>query len=155
MERLKEVGVKGAAVSRPARVLVVDDSDDDILLFHEAFERIDPSIECEVARDGREAIELLAELKRRQSLPQLVFMDLNMPILDGCAAVRKLRQELGLADLAVVVFTSSDLPEDSKIVYEAGANSCIRKPDNYWRWVDVIRSVLAFFIDKDSNDLST
>ncbi len=140
-------GCKGEMdVSARTPVLIVDDSDDDLLLFREAFDTIDPHVECDVARDGREAIKRLTALKEQQRLPRLVLMDMNMPILDGCSAVRTLREELGLKELAIVVFTSSDLPEDSRIAYESGANACVRKPDTYAAWVGVLRSLVSFFI---------
>lgn len=126
--------------------MVVDDSDDDILLFHEAFEAIELERGCTVARDGREAIDRIAKMKQEGTLPQLVIMDINMPILDGCSALRILREELGLKDLLVVVFTSSELLEDFQVAYDSGANACVRKPDTYANWVEVIRALIAFFL---------
>lgn len=126
-------------------ILIVDDSDDDIMLFHEAFERIDPLIQCAVASDGREALEKLEEMEKAGKLPKLILMDLNMPIMDGCTAVRKIRKRLSLLELTVVIFTSSELLEDAQNAYAAGANACVRKPDTYADWVNALRSLVAFF----------
>lgn len=126
-------------------ILMVDDSDDDVFLFHEAFEMIDSSFERLVARNGLEAIELLARLHDANRLPHLVLMDLNMPIMDGCLALRKIRTEMGMSELNVVIFTSSELVEDSQTAYDSGANACVRKPDSYLDWVEVLRSLTTFF----------
>lgn len=127
-------------------IFIADDSEDDVVLFHEAFETIDSRIQCVVARNGREAVHRLSGLKSQERLPQLVLMDMNMPILDGCSAVRMVREELQLAEMLIVVFTSSDLLEDFQIAYDSGANACVRKPDTYSEWVKALASMYRFFV---------
>ncbi|MBD5780834.1 response regulator [Pelagicoccus sp. NFK12] len=136
----------GSLAPEGFHVFLADDSDDDIVLFREAFGAIDSRIRCAVARNGKEAVETLTALKREGRLPDLVLMDVNMPVLDGCSAVRILREDIPLDELAIVVFSSSDLLEDAEVVYRAGANACVRKPDTYDKWVEAIRAVVSFYL---------
>lgn len=102
------------------RVLLADDHD----LFAEALtvtleldERLDV---VGRARDGREAVELVAALH-----PDIVLMDLNMPVLDGVEATREVTRLS--PETHIVVVTSSSSGEDERRARQAGANAYVRK----------------------------
>jgi DNA-binding NarL/FixJ family response regulator len=101
-------------------VLLADDND----LFVEALTvtlELDGRVEVVGrARDGREAITLAASLH-----PDVVLMDVNMPVLDGVEATREVRQVT--PETRVVVVTSSTSAEDERRAREAGARAYVRK----------------------------
>lgn len=113
----------------PFIVLVEDDqSDVDVAL--RAFRRAGLDVPVTVVRDGQEALDLLCpELGAADGvpLPQVVFLDLKMPRVDGWEVLRRLREADDTAELPVVVISSSSREEDIRRCYELGANSFVVK----------------------------
>ena len=77
------------------------------------------------AFNGRDALELI-----RQNPPELVFLDLQMPILDGFSVIRELRKDSRFSGLAVVAVTASAMLGDRERAIAAGFDSYIAKPIN-------------------------
>ena len=106
--------------TRPIRVLIADDH----LLFTEALEAIlsaDTRIEVAGrARDGGEAVELTKKLA-----PDLVLMDVSMPVLDGIEATREIRA--AASEAAILMLTGSNSRSDVDSAREAGASGYVTK----------------------------
>jgi two-component system response regulator len=102
----------------------VEDNEDDVEVTLLAFRRAGIS-NVIVARDGVEALDYL--LSAEGSLPRVVFLDLNMPRLDGFQVLQSLRANPRTECLPVVVLTSSTRADDLAAAYRAGANSYVRK----------------------------
>jgi len=119
--------VEVAAEPRPtlsgARVLLVEDNDINQMVAREILERF--GLVVEVARDGHAAVELLRANPTRCSL---VFMDLQMPEMDGFEATRILREELGLTDLPIIAMTAHALADERQHCLAAGMNDHVAKP---------------------------
>jgi DNA-binding NarL/FixJ family response regulator len=117
--------------TEPIRVVIADDH----TLFAEALAlafRSEPRFEVVgLAGNGREAVELGASLR-----PDVVLMDLHMPVMDGIEATRRLR--LAAPDTRVVVVTASTSPEDGERARAAGALAYIRK----WSSSDELREAV-------------
>src|SRR6187399_1378011 len=109
-------------------IFIADDDEDDRYLFSNALREIDDSIKCEFAIDGKNALTIL---KNVSQLPDVLFLDLNMPILNGLECLRKLKNDIRLNQLPVVIFTTSQNPEDIEITYRLGANVFFSKPSDY------------------------
>ncbi len=107
-------------LSRPVRVLIVDDHH----LFAEALEAIlatDDRIEVAGhARDGRQAVEAARAIR-----PDVVLMDISMPVMDGFEATRRIRADVD--DVAVLMLTGSNAPADVDRAREAGAAAYVTK----------------------------
>lgn len=104
---------------RPLRVLIVDDH----LLYAEALSQLLREQELDVvgtAGDGRQALAVAAELR-----PDLVLMDIEMPLMDGITATRRIRERL--PETRVVVMTALVGDEHAEQALGAGAAACIRK----------------------------
>ena len=118
--------------ARPVRVLVADDH----RLFAEALAVIlagEAGVECVgVASDGREAIKKAKELE-----PDVVLMDISMPVLDGIEATRRLHRRL--PEVAVLVLTGSSAEQDVAQARAAGAVGYITKDSIAATLVDAIR----------------
>lgn len=103
------------------KILVVDDATTVRLYFRTLFARSG----CTVveARDGNEGLEVA-----RAEQPDLIFADINMPILDGYSMVRRLREDPAFKAIPVVMCSTESKPIDEAMAYEAGANFYVRKP---------------------------
>jgi DNA-binding NarL/FixJ family response regulator len=117
---------------RPIRVIIADDH----TLFAEALAlalKSDPRFEVAgVAQNGREAVDLAASVR-----PDVVLMDLHMPVMDGIEATRRLRAASPVS--RVVVVTASTSPEDGARARAAGARAYIRK----WSSSDELRAAVV------------
>jgi CheY-like chemotaxis protein len=114
----------GADPTEPARVLIVDDDDSDIMLIIEALAAHRLASEPSVVRDGVEALEYL----RAGPRPDVMVLDLNMPRMGGHEVLDVVKQDPDLATIPVVVFTTSDQPVDVTGSYSRHANAYVTKP---------------------------
>jgi len=78
---------------------------------------------CRIARDGVEALEKIEEQR-----PDLVFLDLQMPRMDGIETCRRVRASGAFKDLRIIVLTAMGQDEDVARALEAGADECLAKP---------------------------
>jgi CheY-like chemotaxis protein len=104
-----------------------------------------------VARDGEEALDwLLGRGGYRQRLggllPRLVLLELRLPRLDAVEILRTLRASPRTATVPVVVLSSSADPREVAQCYQAGANSCIRKPIEFREFADTLRATGRYWL---------
>ncbi len=103
------------------KILVIEDNEQNLYLIRYILEDCD--YEVFSAWDGKEGIELAASL-----LPDLILLDIQLPIMDGYAVARKLRENRDLADTPIVAVTSYAMPGDREKAMEAGCSGYIEKP---------------------------
>lgn len=106
---------------KKATVLVVDDYDDAREMYSEYLEFI--GYEVRTARDGQEALEVA-----RESLPDIILMDLSLPVMSGWEATRHLKEDARTRDIPVMALTGHVLPTHSEQALEAGCDAFIAKP---------------------------
>jgi CheY-like chemotaxis protein len=122
-------------------VLIVDDDEDDRDLFCEAVNIVDPSIECVMARNGEEALEGLKN--GFFPTPDIIFLDLNMPRLNGTQCLRALKRNSLFEHIPVVIYTTSKLKEDKKAAIQGGAVDFVTKPTTVKELCDTIAGILV------------
>ena len=113
----------GAGALRDLKALVVDDSDINQLLMKRLLETHGAT--AEVADNGLEAFE---RLQARPYDFKLVLMDVQMPVLDGYAATRRIRKELNLSDLPIIAVSAGALSSHRQLAADAGMNDYVVKP---------------------------
>lgn len=122
-------------------VLIADDDPDDIEMFVEALHEIDDHIHCLSAGNGHEALRLLNVVNAPK--PDVIFMDLNMPKLNGKQCLIKLKQQQQFADIPVVIFTTSKLDDDNEEMRRLGAVDFITKPPKFSDLVNILLNLLT------------
>jgi CheY-like chemotaxis protein len=127
-------------------ILLVEDSEDNVLLVRRAMQKAGITTRLEVATSGEEAVEYLAGTKRysdwvRFPLPSLVLLDLKMPGMSGFDVLKWIRQQPGLKALRVAMLTSSELPSEIKTAHDLGANIFLTKPVQTERLVEVLKTL--------------
>lgn len=138
--------------SRPVRILVADDDQDDCLLIRDAFESSGYADGIEFVHDGEQLIE---QLRRNQSaapsgdagLPALILLDLNMPLKDGRETLAELKADDALRSIPVVVLSTSSSEVDVTRSYADGASSFITKPVSFTRFQEVIQSIARYWLE--------
>ncbi|MHA1135689.1 MAG: response regulator [Candidatus Thorarchaeota archaeon] len=131
------------------KILLVEDSTDDVLLTLRALQQANILNEVIVARDGQEATEYLTgegQYAGRDisDMPVVVLLDLKMPRMGGFECLRRIRTIKSLKLLPVVILTSSKEDQDICESYNLGANSYIQKPVDFEQFVQAIRT-LGFY----------
>jgi CheY-like chemotaxis protein len=107
------------------KVFLIDDDADDREIFRNALETI--PIECRLieATDGQQALELVAD--KSFSVPDVIFLDLNMPKVGGLDVLKKLRAIEQYKQAEVIIYTTSSMQQDKDKCFDAGANGFITK----------------------------
>ena len=124
-----------------ANVLIVDDDEDDRDLFCIAVHELDPKINCILARNGEEALQGLRLEKFPK--PDLIFLDLNMPRLNGFQFLRELKKDIQLKGIPIVIYTASKQQEDLDETKELGAEHFFAKPNSFMELCQIVRGVFA------------
>src|SRR5688572_6742244 len=122
-------------MNKKQTILLVDDSQNDIMLMHRAFKKAEFECPLREVYDGEEAIAYLAgqgKYSDREGYPapSIMFLDLKMPKKDGFDVLAWVQTQPALKRLAIVVMTASMRPEDVQRTFDLGATSFLVKPSN-------------------------
>jgi CheY-like chemotaxis protein len=114
---------------RSLRILLADDDKEDREIFMTAIKELSPDIEISVAVNGK---ELMSKLQNDKSvLPDLLFLDLNMPFKNGQECLKEIRSNDRLKRLPVIIYSTSSSSEHIEQTYKGGANYYLQKPDSF------------------------
>ncbi|MGC1242901.1 MAG: response regulator [Chryseosolibacter sp.] len=128
-------------IRRNYTVFLVDDDDDDQEIFALALAEVDDSIACVTAKNGMEALDKLGESKFR---PDFIFLDLNMPRMNGKQCLREIKNQVALSKIPVVIYSTSSEKRDIEETKALGAAAFITKPPGI---SELIRSLQNIFIE--------
>jgi len=131
-------------------ILLVEDNPDDEALTLRAFAKNNIGNRIVVVRDGAEALDWLFRRgqysERHDPEPQIVLLDLKLPKVDGLEVLRQMRDDLRTELMPVVILTSSKEESDILRGYELRANSYIRKPVDFARFVEAVREIGMYWL---------
>jgi two-component system, response regulator len=126
-------------------ILMADDDPDDRMLMKEALEENNLHNTIDFVEDGAELMDYLHNsgkfLLTKPRKPGLIFLDLNMPKIDGREALRLIKSDPLLRRIPVIVLTTSKADEDIVKTYDLGVNSYISKPARFADLVQVTRAI--------------
>jgi two-component system response regulator len=132
-------------------ILLVEDNPDDEELTLRALRKNNIGNRLVVARDGVEALDFLyctgvyADRDPRE-LPQVILLDLKLPKIDGLEVLARIRAEPSTRLLPVVILTSSREEQDLIKGYRLGANSYVRKPVDFNRFIEAVRQLGLYWL---------
>jgi len=122
-------------------LLLADDDEDDCLFFEEALDEITLSTTLSVVNDG---VQLMDYLKTKISnLPDVLFLDLNMPRKNGLECLDEIKNNENLKNLPIIIFSTSLDGEIVDKLYQKGASFYIRKPGEFSKLKSVIEKALT------------
>ena len=130
-------------------ILMADDDSDDRMLAQDALRESGADAVLKFVGDGVELLEFLraAAATNPAELPDLLLLDLNMPRLDGRAALREIKGDPTLCKLPIVVLTTSNAPADVDACYQGGANSYITKSVTFQGLVDTMSNLKSYWAE--------
>lgn len=127
--------------------LLVDDDIDDTFLFREVLSEVAPNITLRTAANGQEALDVLA--LETYPLPDLIFLDLNMPRMDGKQCLTALKNDARLQKVPVIMYTTSSHSRDIEETMQQGAISFITKPSH----IGDLRTILSALAENAHHNL--
>lgn len=130
-------------------ILLVEDSRTDVKIIERALREGNVAHRLTVIADGRQALEYLVRLHEPDAdenlEPDLILLDLNLPGIDGCQVLSRIKNDPLLRVIPVVVLTTSGRDEDVRQTYQAGANTYIQKPAEYPRYRDLMVTLRQYW----------
>lgn len=134
-----------AATSRPTEtnrrphLLIVEDNRGDVLLVEEAIKLHNVNVHLDVVEDGEQACAFIerADQDPRATCPGLLLLDLNLPKKTGLEVLQKVRESKRCRNIPVVIFTSSNSPQDRNETSRLGANRYFQKPTRYEQFLKI------------------
>lgn len=129
-------------------ILLVDDNPDDVMIAKRAFSKCEIRNKVYVTEDGEEAIHFLRKEGKYADVPTsgLIFLDLNMPKMNGFEVLQTIKNDKKLKSIPVIVLTSSSRPEDIDRAYKLGANSFIVKPASFEDFMKAVKEIKHYWL---------
>lgn len=119
------------------RILCVEDNEDNVALL-ETWLALEGDLEIIVATDGAQGVQLAA-----QHAPDLVLMDLFLPVIDGYEAIRRIKANAGSRRIPIIALSAHTMAEDRDRAFAAGCDDFEAKPIVFPRLLAKIRQLLA------------
>ena len=121
-------------------ILLADDDKDDSILFQEILEELPLSTHLTKVSNGEQLMQFLNETK--DQLPDVLFLDLNMPRKNGYDCLSEIKGSEKLKSLSVIIFSTAFEPQVISLLYKKGAQYYIRKPNSYRQMKNLIHQAL-------------
>lgn len=119
-------------------VLLADEDADDHEFFRTALREIDPTIRLDIVKNGKQLLQLLTYY-----VPDLLFLDLDMPVKNGLESLLSIRSSPQWKDLPVVAFSSTSRPSNVETAYAMGADLYFMKSPTFTDLISLLRALLA------------
>lgn len=110
-----------------SNILQIDDDSDDCELFMEALESVSMATYTAI----HDPVEALRKLMQGEISPDVIFLDLNMPLMSGLEFLNEIKKEEGLKEIPIIIFSTSQLDDIIREAIAHGADDFISKPNNF------------------------
>ena len=127
-------------------LVLADDDPDDCELFQESITALNVNVQTIIFEGGVQLMDYLKD--ENAELPDILFLDLNMPLKNGFECLKEIRTNVRLKDICVIIFSTSFNPADVNKSYQLGANAYIQKPFSH----EEMKKILKNTLDTDWND---
>tara|TARA_R110000744_G_scaffold145866_1_gene258547 strand:- start:1589 stop:1987 length:399 start_codon:yes stop_codon:yes gene_type:complete len=126
-------------------IMIIDDDEDDRLFFKEAlFSKMLEQTVCIEANDG---VDALAKLNKVEQLPGFIFLDMNMPRMDGRECLKQLKQDEQLKHIPVIMYSTSFSENAINEFHKLGASNCLIKPTDMKKLPAQISEIMKLIAD--------
>jgi CheY-like chemotaxis protein len=144
-----EKGNSSNQMSRKLNIFLAEDDQADCLLFKEALEELSVSADLTTFEDGEQLMEQLT--KKPTQLPDVLFLDLNMPRKNGFVSLGEIKRNSELDTLPVIIFSTASEEKKINQVYRDAAHYYIRKPTEFSDLKKVIFEALTLIMQENNS----
>ena len=121
-------------------IMLADDDEDDRSFFKEAFKEVKIKHSISTFNDGVELMDYLTE--KSNPLPDIVFLDLNMPRKSGMECLKEMKQNDRLKNISIAIYSTSSSEDDIENTFVSGANVYIKKPSDFNQLKKILSDVV-------------
>jgi len=121
-------------------ILLIDDDEDEHDIFRSALNQLSSNVAFDTAFDAGDALSRLAS---KQLEPDVIFLDLNMPMMNGEVFLSQIKNNHSLKDIPVIIFSTASSPSTIRTVKELGASDYITKPDSFEGLLNIMKPLIA------------
>lgn len=122
-------------------IVLADDDEDDCLLFQDVIVDLNINATITTAGNGEQLLQLLRQSIDR--VPDLIFLDMNMPLRDGLECLKEIRKSPNLQNVPVIILSTSSHSQTVERVFNEGANLYIRKPDSFEKLRSILENIFT------------
>jgi len=119
-------------------ILLIDDDEDEMDIFSEALDEIQNPMSCIQSTSASAAMSVLNYL-----IPDFIFLDLNMPGINGLRCLEEIRKVKNLTDVPVILYSNFVNEDTFKKAIEAGAAACIKKPKKIDTLAEILKEIFS------------
>ena len=123
----------------PVKIILAEDDQDDQELFMEALSATNIPSEVTTVENGEELVNTLKD--PAEPNPDIVFIDINMPVKGGKEALEEIKSDQKLKDIPAVMLSTSNHPADIEETFNKGANLYIQKPSSFTGFILILKKV--------------
>ncbi|TPG34841.1 response regulator [Flavobacterium pectinovorum] len=133
------------------RILLTDDDEDEREFFGQAIADLHLNYQVEFCKNGVELLDRLYD--KNTDIPDIIFLDLNMPILSGFETLQKIREDNRFKNIPIIaIYSTSATPDGVKNTFKLGANAYIVKPISFTDQKNMLKKVIEIdWIEKSAN----
>jgi CheY-like chemotaxis protein len=125
----------------PLTILCIDDDDDDTELFREAVSTVDSSCVCLTVSKAMDGLRIL-----QNAIPDIIFLDINMPMVDGRETLRRIRAITELSNIPVYMLSTTMDEDELGSFRKVGATGCLSKPKTFMELCTMLHDVLGTLV---------
>ncbi|WP_130733579.1 response regulator [Flavobacterium sp. J27] len=122
-------------------ITLADDDEDDRLFFTDAFDELKINTVVNTFKNGKELLDFLHHPE--SILPNIIFLDLNMPILNGIECLKEIKKNDKFNNIAIAIYSTSSSEQDVENTFVLGANIYIKKPSDFNTLKKVLSEVVT------------
>jgi len=122
------------------RILLIDDDEDDQEIFLSALSKVSSTITCTTMSSASSA---LRQLKEGHLSPDVIFLDLNMPVMNGQQFLLEIKKDTALHNIPIIIFSTTSHQPTIQLTKDLGARDFITKPEKF----DDLVAILTLFMD--------
>lgn len=122
-------------------ITLADDDEDDRLFFTDAFDELKINTVVNTFKNGKELLDFLHHPE--SILPNIIFLDLNMPILNGVDCLKEIKKSAKFNNIAIAIYSTSSSDQDIENTFVLGANIYIKKPSDFNTLKKVLSEVVT------------
>jgi len=123
------------------RIILTDDDEDDRMFFIDVFDELKIKTAVETVNNGKELLERIND--HSIQLPNIIFLDLNMPIMNGLECLKEIKKNPRFQEIVIAIYSTSSSEQDVENTFTLGANIYIRKPNDFPSLKKVLTEVVS------------
>jgi CheY-like chemotaxis protein len=121
-------------------ILYIDDDEDDQEIFLSALNMVSPGLNLKSSYNAREALQ---KLQSKEISPEVIFLDLNMPVMSGQQFLAEIKSSKDLMNIPVILLSTSSQTSTIETMKVLGADGFITKPGNFDQLVQILKSLIS------------